>query len=167
MPETLRALLTLALIAGTAGVLLHGANALTRTSIQDNRQQAARAMFSELLGESAASNLDLTKALQGECGEWMLHSATSAGYAGPIEFLILIEGLTLSVRTLRHRETPGIGDFIDTRHSTYLSQSDAAPIEHWLKLDAVTGATVTSKALTRALKQTLARIEIHCGGSKR
>ena len=50
MPETLRALLTLTLIAGTAGVLLHGANALTRTSIQDNRQQAARAVFSELVG---------------------------------------------------------------------------------------------------------------------
>ena len=65
MPETLRALLTLTLIAGTAGALLHGANALTRTSIQDNRQQAARAIFSELVGESAASSLDLEQALQG------------------------------------------------------------------------------------------------------
>ncbi len=166
MPETLRALLTLTLIAGTAGALLHGANALTRTSIQDNRQQAARAIFSELVGESAASSLDLDKALQGDCGDWMLHTVTSAGYAGPIEFLILIEAHTLSVRTLRHRETPGIGDFIDTRHSAYLSQSDAAPIKHWLKLDAVTGATVTSNALARALKQTLARIAFHCDRSQ-
>ena len=52
------------------------------------------------------------------------------------------------VRVTRHRETPGLGDFIDTARSPWIHQfSDKLPDE----VDAVTGATITSEAVKRGV----------------
>ncbi|MCC5861111.1 MAG: RnfABCDGE type electron transport complex subunit G [Gammaproteobacteria bacterium] len=98
----------------------------------------------------------------------VLQAATTEGYSGRI---VLLVGLTpggevLGVETLAHRETPGLGDFIETARSDWLMQFQGRqlgrpPAERWRmrrdggEFDAVTGATVTARAVTGALHRAL------------
>ena len=94
------------------------------------------------------------------------------GYAGPIKLLVGIEysGEITGVRVLAHQETPGLGDLIETSKSSWLQQFPdtslaAPPRDEWAvkrdggAFDQVTGATVTTRAVVRALKQTLVYFE--------
>ena len=54
------------------------------------------------------------------------------------------------MRVTAHRETPGIGDFIDHERDLWLPARDGQPASGWDNLDAVSGATVTSSAIQRA-----------------
>ena len=63
------------------------------------------------------------------------------GYNGEIEFIIAFavnEGIA-GVRVLRHRETPGIADFLNDENGAQQS------------LDGVAGATITSEAMRAAV----------------
>lgn len=90
------------------------------------------------------------------------------GFAGPIRLLIgvRLDGKITGIRVLEHRETPGIGDRIDLDNSDWILrfagtsleapprelwaiESDGGVIDHW------TGASVTPRAVVRAIKQTL------------
>ena len=90
------------------------------------------------------------------------------GYAGPIRFLVGIsmEGTVTGVRVLEHRETPGLGDRIETMKSDWVLQFDGHSLqnpapEHWKikddggQFDQLTGASVTPRAIIKAIKQTL------------
>ncbi len=94
------------------------------------------------------------------------------GYAGPIKLLIGIEysGEVTGVRVLAHRETPGLGDLIEASKTNWLQQFPdtsltAPPREKWAvkrdggDFDQITGATVTTRAVVRAVKQTLVYFE--------
>lgn len=100
-------------------------------------------------------------------------SATE-GYSGPIKLLIGIEysGEITGVRVLEHRETPGIGDLIEASKSDWLEQFRetslaSPPRDRWAvrddggDFDQITGATVTTRAVVRAVKQTLLYFESH------
>lgn len=94
------------------------------------------------------------------------------GYAGPIRLLIGIEhsGVLSGVRVIAHRETPGLGDRIESAKSDWLRQFDgkslaAPPRDRWAvkrdggAFDALTGATVTPRAVVKAVKDTLVYFE--------
>lgn len=94
------------------------------------------------------------------------------GFTGPIELLIgvKIDGTLTSVRILRHRETPGLGDMIESSKSDWLLQFDAASLvaplrEAWLikrdggVFDQLTGASITPRAIVKAIKETLLYFE--------
>lgn len=96
-------------------------------------------------------------------------TATAAdGYAGPIHFITGIDrnGRILGVRVLEHGETPGLGDPIETRRSDWIhgfagrSLGDP-PASGWTvrrdggEFDQFTGATITPRALTRAIARVL------------
>lgn len=94
------------------------------------------------------------------------------GYAGPIRLLVGVEysGEVSGVRVLSHRETPGLGDQIEADKSDWLQQFRNASLEspprgEWAvqrdggAFDQLTGATVTTRAVVRAVKQTLLYFE--------
>ncbi len=94
------------------------------------------------------------------------------GYAGPIKLLIGIEspGELTGVRVLAHQETPGLGDLIEASKTDWLQQFPdtslaAPPRDEWAvkrdggAFDQITGATVTTRAVVRAVKQTLVYFE--------
>lgn len=94
------------------------------------------------------------------------------GYAGPIRLLIGIDyaGTLSGVRVLAHRETPGLGDRIESSKSDWLLQFDGASLEspareEWAvrrdggEFDALTGATITPRAVVKAVKATLVYFE--------
>lgn len=164
MHELARGLLFLTIIGGVCGGLLHAANAFTKDAITNNRQQAAQRMVAELVGPDKAQSMNLYAAQAGSCVAGLLIKQTVVGYAGPIEFLLYREIGTdsLKVRTTQHRETPGIGDFIDSQRDDYLSEKDGASLSVWQALDNVSGATVTSAALQKAVRRTLRQVDLQC-----
>jgi len=90
------------------------------------------------------------------------------GYSGPIRLLIGItmDGDVTGVRVLEHRETPGLGDRIETTKSDWVLQFDGRSLQNpelsgWAiksddgEFDQLTGASVTPRAIIRAIKETL------------
>lgn len=96
------------------------------------------------------------------------------GYNGSIHLLVGIKmnGSLIGVRALKHQETPGLGDAIDLRKSTWVfgfnnkSLSNPTP-EHWAVrkdggiFDAFTGATITPRAVVDEVKNTLEYFQRH------
>lgn len=95
------------------------------------------------------------------------------GYNGPISLLIGVDMKTATVtgvRTVSHRETPGLGDLIEVQKSPWILQFDGtslnAPDESGWRVrqeggafDALTGATVTPRAVIKAVRNTLLYFE--------
>ncbi|HSH49293.1 MAG TPA: RnfABCDGE type electron transport complex subunit G [Halomonas sp.] len=83
------------------------------------------------------------------------------GYSGRIEMLVGItaRGRLSGVRVTAHRETPGLGDAIEARKSGWIEQFRGLSAESTHLgdggIDALTGATVTSRAVTRAVRASL------------
>ncbi len=99
------------------------------------------------------------------------------GFSGPIRLLIGIteQGIVTAVRVLSHRETPGLGDFIDSARSDWIDQFErkslSAPDRMLWALnrdggdfDQVTGASTTSRAVVKAIKETLLYFEANQEG---
>lgn len=117
---------------------------------------------SELLGTSEA--VPVYRARRGGAVvAVMLTAVAPDGYSGPISLLLGIsaDGTLLGVRVLAHKETPGLGDFIDLKRSEWIRQFEGRslkdpPPERWAvardggEFDQVTGATVTARAVTNA-----------------
>ena len=94
------------------------------------------------------------------------------GFSGPIKLLIGIEaeGTATAVRVLKHHETPGLGDFIDSTKSDWIAQFEDRSLSDpdrllWAlsrdggEFDQVTGASITSRAVLKAIKETLLYFE--------
>jgi electron transport complex protein RnfG len=90
------------------------------------------------------------------------------GYSGIIKLLvgINVDGTLNGVRVVAHRETPGLGDAIDEKRSDWIHLFDNRslqdpPLERWAvrkdggDFDQLTGATITPRAVVKAVRQTL------------
>jgi electron transport complex protein RnfG len=90
------------------------------------------------------------------------------GYNGDIDLLIGLSplGIVTGVRVLSEHETPGLGDKIDIEKSDWIRQFDGKrlgdpPLGGWAvskdggDFDALTGATITPRAVVKAVKNTL------------
>ena len=90
------------------------------------------------------------------------------GYAGPIRLLIGIDmdNRVTGVHVLEHRETPGLGDRVETTKSDWVKQFngrsliDPKPAGWKIKgdgghFDQLTGASVTPRAIIKAIRETL------------
>ena len=96
------------------------------------------------------------------------------GYNAPIDLLIglSVDEQITGVRVVAHRETPGLGDGIDIEKSDWVRQFDGRslrdpPFELWAvdkdegAFDSLTGATVTPRAVVKAVKNTLLYFTSH------
>lgn len=96
------------------------------------------------------------------------------GYNGAIELLVAIylDGTLGGVRVLSHRETPGLGDAIEAKRSDWILQFSGLSLENpprtaWAlsanggNFDALTGATVTPRAVVKAVRNALLYFEQH------
>ncbi|MDQ1315838.1 MAG: Ion-translocating oxidoreductase complex subunit [Pseudomonadota bacterium] len=98
----------------------------------------------------------------------VLEAIAPDGYSGDIALLIGIDanGSVTGVRVTAHRETPGLGDYIDRAKSPWIdrfvgkSLANPAP-KHWKVVkdggafDARAGATITPRAVVKAVKNAL------------
>jgi len=94
------------------------------------------------------------------------------GYGGPIHLLmgVHVDGRLAGVRVTRHAETPGLGDPIEARRSDWIhdfegKQLGEAPERKWQvqadggEFDQFTGATITPRAVVRAVRRGLVYFE--------
>ena len=104
----------------------------------------------------------------------ILEAVAPDGYAGEIRMLvgILADGRISGVRVTDHKETPGLGDYIDIRKGNWITQFDGRtvndpPAEQWhVKKDGgrfnfLAGATITPRAVVKAVHKALAWYEAH------
>ena len=98
----------------------------------------------------------------------ILTAVVPDGYAGPINLLVavLADGTLGGVRVVSHKETPGLGDKIEEQRTDWIlgfaGKSLASPEPARWKVkrdggdfDQFTGATVTPRAIVKAVKNTL------------
>ena len=98
----------------------------------------------------------------------ILEATAPDGYSGDIKLLVAIkaDGEIAGVRVLAHKETPGLGDYIDIAHSEWIKQFDGQSLvkrndEAWFvkkdggQFDFTTGATITPRAVVKAVHKVL------------
>ena len=98
----------------------------------------------------------------------ILETRAPDGYSGEIKILVGIDknGNILGTRVITHQETPGLGDYIDTTKSNWIniftfsslentSQSEWAVKKDQGKFDYISGATITARAVTKAINEAL------------
>jgi electron transport complex protein RnfG len=96
------------------------------------------------------------------------------GFSGPIRILLGVEadGTVTGLRILQHRETPGLGDKIEPKRSDWVFQFEGRSLEDpspagWAirvdggEFDQLTGASVTPRAIIKAMRDTLLYFESH------
>lgn len=96
------------------------------------------------------------------------------GYNGAIHLLlgVYVDGSVAGVRVVRHSETPGLGDPIEIRRSDWIRDFEGRrigdpPEEDWTvkrdggEFDQFTGATITPRAVVRAVKRGLIYFQRH------
>jgi Na+-translocating ferredoxin:NAD+ oxidoreductase subunit G len=101
-------------------------------------------------------------------------SVAPDGYNAAIRMLIGVSpgGALTGVRVVSHRETPGLGDAIEIAKSRWVLQFDGLtlampPLPMWAvdkddgQFDSITGATVTSRAVVKSVKNTLLYFQDH------
>jgi len=86
------------------------------------------------------------------------------GYGGPLTMMVGIdkEGRVTGIKVLEHRETPGLGDKV-VAGSEFLEQfknkTPSDPVEIKKDIDAVSGATISSKGVTAGVRAALDAFE--------
>ncbi len=184
----------------TAGII-SGTQSLTKKTIANNeRNYEARLLLSLLPeGYSAEQLLDTGKTLSslplesvellsvddsekfyqaintdGEIIAVILPLVAPQGYTESIRLIIGIKpnGEVLGVRVTKHKETPGLGDRVETQKSNWIyefnDKSLANPMpEKWQvkkdggAFDQLTGATITPRAIVKATFQSLKFFELN------
>ena len=90
------------------------------------------------------------------------------GYSGPISLVIGVnaDNTLRGVRVISHKETPGLGDKIETNKADWILQFAGKSllnptVSHWKvrkdggDFDQFTGATITPRAVVNAVRETL------------
>jgi Na+-translocating ferredoxin:NAD+ oxidoreductase subunit G len=158
---------------------------ITRAPIEASEAEARLALFKQILPENTYDN-DLLKqvikiapsdllgnhlpteaniaTLNHKAAGVILEAVAHDGYSGDIKLLIAIraDGSISGVRVLAHKETPGLGDYIDVARGNWIklfnNESLAkTPAKLWQvkkdggKFDYMVGATITPRAVVKAV----------------
>ncbi|MDI1299175.1 electron transport complex subunit RsxG [Methylotenera sp.] len=162
---------------------------ITRAPIEASEKEARLALFKQILPESTYDN-DLLKdsveiapneqlgnhqptvaniaKLNNKTAGVILEAIAHDGYSGDIKLLIAIraDGSISGVRVLTHKETPGLGDYIDIARGNWIKlfndeSVNKTPTEQWHvkkdggKFDYMVGATITPRAVVKAVYKAL------------
>ncbi len=112
--------------------------------------------------------------LKGEDSAVVLEATAPDGYSGAIKLLIAIkkDGTLAGVRVVLHKETPGLGDYIDIAHDNWIKHFDGESLsktadEKWKvkkdggQFDYMAGATITPRAVVKAVHKALMYYQAH------
>jgi electron transport complex protein RnfG len=182
--------LSLGFIALATSAILVGANEMTHLKVIEAEERDLQATLTEVLPKDFADNnlLKDTLTIIGEDGSPVtLYRARKAGvvigavfqtsargYAGEVVVVIGIDarGKMLGARVMKHHETPGLGDKIETAKSDWIHSFEgkslaSPPAEKWAVkkdggvFDQFAGATITPRAVVKAVKQGMTFYAVH------
>ncbi|MGF2736763.1 electron transport complex subunit RsxG [Marinobacter sp. DUT-1] len=184
-----RSAIGLGLFAIITGGSIAVTQALTEERIQEEAARAeARALF-EIIPETQHDNDLLNDTVQlpaserlatkgpvtvwvarrnGEPTGFIMPVVAPDGYSGDIRLLVGIDlqGTVLGVRVVNHKETPGLGDRIETKKSDWIYSFEGRSLDNpeprnWNvkknggAFDQFTGATITPRAVVKAVQKSL------------
>ena len=167
----------------------------TRAPIEESERQARLELFQQVLPAALHDN-DLLKdtaivAAGGELGNRdetlayrarlagqptavILEATAPDGYSGDIKLLVAVrtDGSIAGVRVVAHKETPGLGDYVDIAHGDWIKNFDGQSLaktsdDAWRvkkdggSFDYMAGATITPRAVVKAVHKTLKYFEAH------
>ena len=102
------------------------------------------------------------------------YEISGVGYAGKIKLMLGVDqdGRVLGVRALAHKETPGLGDWIEAKKGDWILGFNGLslgnpPIEKWKvkkdggQFDQFSGATITPRGVVRAIREGLTFFDAH------
>ncbi|HQO16768.1 MAG TPA: electron transport complex subunit RsxG [Methylotenera sp.] len=158
---------------------------ITRAPIEASEKEARLALFAQILPKDNYDNDLLTTTVKippsAQLGNLQPSTANVAklnnktvavileaiahdGYSGDIKLLIALraDGTISGVRVLAHKETPGLGDYIDIAHGDWIKLFNnesvhKTPVAQWQvkkdggKFDYMVGATITPRAVVKAV----------------
>ena len=104
----------------------------------------------------------------------IIETTAPDGYSGEIKLLVGINrnGEFLGTRVIKHQETPGLGDYIDIKKDSWITifksiSLDNTPKRDWAvkkdygKFDYMAGATITPRAVIKAIYNSLIFFNTH------
>lgn len=184
-----RAALPMVIFAILGTLMVTTANHFTQLKIQSNEDEALLQLLHSLIPEHGYDNdiindvqelegttlqskhsiLMYPALLKGKPVAAIFRFSTPDGYNGPIQLLAGIDYSSeqlLGVRVLAHRETPGLGDKIESERNDWIlkffGRSIGNPVlERWYvkkdggEFDQFTGATITPRAVVGAIRRCL------------
>jgi electron transport complex protein RnfG len=106
--------------------------------------------------------------LKGQFSAVVFEVVAPDGYSGKIKLLVAIRanGEVIGVRVVSHKETPGLGDYIEIAKSPWIKLFEGTTLDKdgdskWRvkkdggQFDYVTGATITPRAVVKAVYRSL------------
>lgn len=163
----LRISVTLLLITGLVAAALAGVNNLTKDAIAENREKKTQQALAQVLPQAE----DLQKlTVEGDAGvvTAVYKSGSSyavevapMGFGGQITMMVgIADGAVVGVSVVSHAETSGLGAVAaessargEAFRSQFVGQSD--PLAVGDQIDSISGATITSKAVTDGVNAAL------------
>ena len=165
-------------------VVLAGTDHVTAKDIAARALEDRQNSLSQVIPNSIHDNNPVTNTIlmkDGEGNELTVYRATKegkvtgvayeifgSGYAGKIKLMLGVdaEGKVLGVRVLAHKETPGLGDKIETKKGDWILRfNDLSlgnpPVEKWKvkkdggQFDQFAGATITPRGVVNAIRKGL------------
>ncbi len=183
MKEIIRLIAVLTLISATAGIMLAYTNKVTRAPIETAMRKETVAALAVVLPpfdnvpaactntvrENGSTRTFYVARKDGRYAGAAFEAASGKGYGGMIRLMVGVtaDGTVRSVRILAQQETPGLGSKI--AEPAFCGQFTDRPIEgtSWQvrkdggAFDAVTGATISSRAVLEAIHEGLAAYQRH------
>lgn len=172
--------LSLALTCLISGIILATTYAITEPVAAEQRVKAKNDAMKELVKDA-----DSFKAIDGKEGWYAglkggkviayVVPATSKGYGGNIEMLAAVtpEGKTMDFKVLKHNETPGLGDkMVEPKFRNQFAKKEAKDLEVVKiptdkNIQALTGATITSRAVTKGVKEAVEAVAAYSATQKK
>ncbi len=112
--------------------------------------------------------------LQNKPSVLVLEAVAPDGYSGKIALLVAIKdsGEIAGVRVVSHKETPGLGDYIDIARSNWIKGFDGTSLARYTdrdwkvkkdggQFDYMAGATITPRAVVKAVHKVLQYFALH------
>lgn len=176
MKDIVKPIVVLVSICLVVTALLAAVNSVTSPIITAAAEQAAAEARSEVLSESKdfkeITGVKLpdgvTAAYEGSDNTGFVIMMKSKGYGGDIELICGIrpDGTLEAVKTLSHSETSGIGSKVVDNATGYRDNYKGKTKDNYNDVDAVTGATISSKAYKKAIGLAFDAYEILKEGAK-
>jgi RnfABCDGE-type electron transport complex G subunit len=156
------------LVAAFCALVLSITHLTTATQIADNQRLHDQRALRELLGDALPATELAAQSWQANqlvwCSQHIVVSRLETdGYAGSIKLLLAWRSdrqQIIGISVLQHLETPGIGDFLNDRaEGSWLDGFRQRSMNTAANIDTVTGATISSNAIIRAVGTALQRPE--------
>ncbi len=160
MKEIVKPIAVLAGICLAVTALLAYINMITAPVIAKAEEESKLQAMTEVLAEAdgfdpieAELPEGVTEAFKAKNGTGYVFMLSTKGYGGEIKLVcgIKADGSIEQTKTLSHSETSGIGSRVVDNDSDYRKGYQGKTADSYDSVDAVTGATISSKAYKKAI----------------